>query len=157
MFGRGCAVVATVLAVASCGGLSRSEFIERADRICTDSNNQLRAIGPLPNIDIRYASRAQMPAAAAYMDRVLPVFHGESSKLHDLGDPGEDEQDVHDVLSFFDRFVNRLEEARKAAHAGDAGLFTPTLLMGLGDGVQAQDVAPHFGFKVCGKLPPLQA
>lgn len=153
---RGLVVGLAVLAVASCGGLSRTEFIEQADTVCTEANNQLRAIGPLPDIDIRYASRAQMPAAAAYMDRVLPVFHRESSRLHQLGDPSDDEGEERDVLMFFDKLIGRLEEARRAAHAGDAGTFTPTLLQGLGDGVQAQDVAPRFGFKVCGQLPPLR-
>lgn len=144
-----------LLALTACGGPSRADFIDRADRICGDINDRFRAAGRLPDIDVRYVTAAQLPAAEAYLDRVLPIFRDESAQLRGLGEPAEGEGTVHEMLSQLDQLVGQLEEADRQGRRGDAGHFTIALLKGLAWGGQAQDLASQYGFRVCGRLPAL--
>lgn len=144
-----------ILVLNGCGGPSRDEYIGRADAVCADANARLAAAGRLPDIDVRFVRPDQLPAARAYLERVLPAFHDEAARLHALGDPSEGAETVHDLLSDTDQLVGRLDEADRAGGRGDATGFTSALLHALAWGGQAQEVAGQYGFHVCGKLPPL--
>jgi hypothetical protein len=149
-----CACV--VVGLAACGSsskssgsnqLSLSQFITKADAICTAGNAQRNAI-PAPNVNPATAGPAQLKTIAGYLDKTSSSLASELQQIRGLGTPKTGGPVVAAALASGDKSVAAQQAAAQAAAKGDVTGFRvaftaaakrrpPTMLKPL-------------GFKVCG-------
>ena len=104
-----------LLALAGCGSddggdrLSREAFVERASKICRDSNTRIEAIDEPEGLD----------DVAAFVDRATAELDKGLDELRDLKPPEELQADFDRFLALGARTRDVAGELKKAAAAGD--------------------------------------
>jgi hypothetical protein len=137
---------AVVLAVGSCGGsgYSKSDFVARADAICTKTLNQTRAVPP--------PSSAQSgDALAAYLAQVVPLVQSEADQLRALKRPPGSARDRATLNAYFaalGKVVDLYRHLETAAKQGDAQ--TVALLESTLRANSAAGYATSYGLSSCG-------
>jgi hypothetical protein len=149
-----CACV--VVGLAACGSsskssgsnqLSLSQFITKADAICTAGNAQRRAI-PQPNVDPSTAGPAQLKPLADFLNKNSSSLASELQQIRALGTPTTGGPVIQAALAIGDRSVAAQTTAAQAAAKGDGPAFRAALAAGQKIG-RATMLKP-LGFKVCG-------
>ena len=102
------------LAVAACSGggddrLSAAEYVRRADEVCATYDRRLEEL-PRPE---------DLADLADLADRALPIAEEGVRELRKLEPPKELERPVNEWLERNDANVEKIEELREAARAGD--------------------------------------
>jgi hypothetical protein len=102
--------------LSACGGSgnSKSDFIARADGICTNTLRQTRAISP--------PVAASGGALSAYLGRLVPLVQTEAEQLRALKRPAGSAQDRATLAAYFsalDQVVEAYRRLETAATAGD--------------------------------------
>ena len=135
----------------SSGGasLSKAEFIQQADSICTSLNDRSQSLD-VPAFDPSTATTAEMPEAAAYFDDLLPIARDGVRQLHDLGSPDQDGDVADRWLATVDDEVAAFEDMADSAHAGDAVGFAAAFDSASRSDSESSMLAEEFGFQVCG-------
>ena len=108
------------LALAGCGGYSKSHFVARADAICASALRQLRSIPP-PSFG--QSAAQQRVALAGYLAAVVPVLQSQSSELHALPRPAQgagSRAALTRWLAALDQAVRDYGRLQAAAQHGDA-------------------------------------
>ena len=139
--------LALVALVAGCGGSgnSKSDFVARADAICTSTLRQTRAVVPP-------ASTSQPGGAqAAYLAEVVPLVQSEADQLRALKRPSGNAHDSATLTAYFTALgevVAAYRQLEAAARRGDAQTVA---------GVEATlraspvaELAASYGLRSCG-------
>ena len=123
---RKCAQVAVAIALmaalGACGGssssykgLSKTDFVNQAEAICTAGNTKIAKIsagfnGTQPTIE---------QFKAAYLNQLIPIFHGEVNDIRALKPPAADrdkiKQMLDDLSAGVDQAKARVEGAKSQA------------------------------------------
>ena len=129
-----------VIALAGCGGVSKEDFIAKADRICTDQAKQLETTEPQTMQDLEQTAKQN-----------LPILSDTVRKLDKLEPPKE-------LETKFDKFLaNTRLRASVTQQVGDAAgeqnlqkiqELAATSTKGRTDG---QQLGKDVGFKSCGQ------
>ena len=114
-------ILLIALLAAGCGGSSytKSDFVARANAICSGALRQTRSIAP-PSAT--QASGGQDGALAAYLSSVVPVLEREASQLKELRRPPGSEREKTTLglyLAALTRTVAEYKSLAAAAKRGD--------------------------------------
>jgi hypothetical protein len=116
-------VLALAALVAGCGGSSytKSDFVARADGICTNTLRQTRALTPP-------ASTSQPGGAlAAYLGQLVPLLQSEADHLHALKRPPDNSHDSATLSAYYkalDQIVANYQQLEAAAKRDDTQALT---------------------------------
>ena len=135
------------LLVAGCGGgggggrLSRAEYAQQADKICSAYNVKLNAIA-------RPTSQAEL---VAFVDKAVPLISDASDRLSELKPP-QDEQRMSDAWNSANSdIVRSLERLREAAKSKDRAKMQTALADGNTANSRANTLAKTLGMNACSK------
>jgi hypothetical protein len=140
-------VFAFVAVLAGCGGsaYTKSDFIARADAICTSTLRQTRALAPP-------ASTAQPGGAlAAYLGQLVPLVQSEANQLRALRRPPGNSRESATLTAYYSALGQIVESYRQleaAARRGDTQTVTDveaTLRAS-----PAATLAASYGLQSCG-------
>jgi hypothetical protein len=141
------AVAAMVAMVAGCGGsgYTKSDFVARADAICTSTVRQTRALTPP-------ASTSEPGGVlAAYLGQLVPLVQSEAGQLRALKRPPENARDGATLTAYYQALaqnVQSYQQLEAAAKRGDTQTVT--------DGEAALRASPvaalaaSYGLRSCG-------
>lgn len=131
--------------VAGCGssGYSKSDFVARADGICTNTLRQTRALAP--------PASASGSSVAAYLGKLVPLVESEADQLRALARPPDSARDRATLTAYFaalGQVVAAYRQLKAAAARGDAQAIADveaTL-----NASPVASLAASYGLKACG-------
>lgn len=148
-------LVAVGLVASACGSdeaLTKAEFIEQGNAICTNSNAQLEPIfDDAFDIPDDATQQQEADALVEVIARATPIFEAQSSDLRGLAAPKED-KDTLELL--FDDLEAALEEGTQVAEDAAAGDQAAIDLLESEEFDPFSDVnqrAVQYGLTVCGE------
>lgn len=133
--------------VAGCGGsgYTKSDFVARANGICTGTLRQARALAPP-------ASTSPPGAAlAAYLGQLVPIVQSEADQLRALKRPPDSAGDSATLTSYYKALAQIVENYRQleaAARRGDTQTVTDVEATLRASPVAA--LAASYGLRACG-------
>jgi hypothetical protein len=143
--------LALALATAGCGGdsgdsegttatrVSKAAFVERADAICIQTYNQVKAGYEAFVKEAGSEPFSTIEEIEDYADSVLiPARQEEVEELRDAGMPKGEEDQVEAILAAFEEGIEKAEESPRDAVTSPAGVF-----------VKAAELAKSFGLAGC--------
>lgn len=136
-------VALTLLAGTACTqeGLSKEEYIRRADAICEEAEKQTEQIQPPRTPD----------ALAEFVDEAERITGDLLADLRELEPPEEGRETIDSLLARIEDALGFLPELKEAAEERAAGRVRE-----LGEELQqasseANDLAQEYGLQVCGR------
>ncbi|MGA2926739.1 MAG: hypothetical protein ABSG43_12215 [Solirubrobacteraceae bacterium] len=140
--------LAPIALVAGCGSAySKSDFVARADAVCTTAVRQLRSIPPPATAT---AVAPESGALAAYLGAVVPVVQSELSSLQSLRRPANEAGSHSALARWLAAFAQALQDYRgleAAAQRGDPDAISSALAALQGNPVAA--LAAGYGLSSC--------
>ena len=141
----GAAVTAAVATTCSCGGgVSTTDFIERADAICADANRRVEALGPEPSI--------LTDEQARWVERVAEIGRGAVADLRVLRTPAGDRETIGAMLEGFDGGFAGADAIAAASRAGDDAAFRQAAAAALDRLQDGRSEASRYGLDACSRL-----
>ena len=102
--------------LAGCGSkYTKSDFVARADGICTNAVREIRSLNP-PSA----ATGQGLRALSQYLDKLLPIVQSEASQIRALKRPSGDHAALDRYLSAQAEVVAEYRRLASAAKRGDA-------------------------------------
>lgn len=136
-------LLATLLAVAGCGGeerLSRAEFLRQADAICANYERRLDAI----------EEPRALRDVPRFIERGVPLARKELAELEKLRPPAEDEAKVERLLAQVRKTISELEHLGEAAAARDRAAAQAAAARVEEASDRAAKLAQRYGLDECG-------
>lgn len=138
-------LVVGVAALAACGGdggdeLSAAELREQADAICADAEEKVEAIPEPQSLD----------DVETYLDRVVPIFRDQISRLQELNPPEELQEDWDRAMDLNEENLEAAEDAQQAAEDGDQEGVREALERGGRHEQELDRLAGRLGLQTCG-------
>ena len=111
------AVLSLTCLLTACGGkaYTKSDFVARADGICTNAVREIRSLNP-PTA----TSGQELSGLSQYLAKVLPIVQSQASQIHALRRPGGDQAALNRYLSAQAEVVAQYRRLAAAAKRGDA-------------------------------------
>jgi hypothetical protein len=140
-------LLALAVVIAGCGGstYTKSDFVARADAICTSTLRQTRALTPP-------ASTSEPGGAlAAYLGQLVPLVQSEADQLRALRRPPENARDGAALTAYYRALTQTVESYRQleaAAKRGDTQTVTDVEAALRASPVTA--LAASYGLRSCG-------
>jgi hypothetical protein len=133
-----------VTLVAGCGGsgLSHSQFVKRADAVCSAYTSQTKA-GVQPRTYTQIV---------AFVDKTLPYYEAALRDLSALRPPSRDAQAVHAWLAADRRVAKAVRELGEAARRRDFPSVTAAASQAQLAGSASRRAAAGLGLQVCAKV-----
>lgn len=122
--------------------------VERGNAICQKYGERIAGIAT-PSFDPDKTSASDLPAAARYLDQVVPQMQKEMTDLRDAGRPSASRDLYLSVLSALDVVIRDETAANQAAHAGDLGGFEAAYRADAQHATHLSGVARQFGLVAC--------
>ena len=137
--------VALAVLAAGCGDqtLSRSEFVSKADAICSKYDKRLEALPEPKSID----------DVGALADKAIPIVEDGIGELDDLDPPEELKGRVDRWLDLNKSELENFKRLRDAARKGDATRTQSLATQISATEKQADAAAREIGLKECGQRP----
>ena len=138
------------LLAGGCGGntYTKSDFIARANAICTGALRQTRSIPP-PSA--AQATSGQDAALTAYLDSVVPVLQSEQSQLRALRRPpgnARERATLEHYLTALTQTITNYKQLDVAAKRGDdQAVADAEAALGAS---QVYSLAASYGLRACG-------
>lgn len=131
--------------IAGCGSSSyaKSDFVARAEGICTRTLSQTRALAP--------PAAGSGSALSAYLGKLVPLVQSEADQLRALKRPADNARDKATLAAYFaalGQVVAAYRRLRTAAARGDAQTLADVEATLNASPVAA--LAASYGFKTCG-------
>ncbi|HUA04196.1 MAG TPA: hypothetical protein VMB27_09845 [Solirubrobacteraceae bacterium] len=131
--------------VAGCGGSSytKSDFVARADGICTNTLRQTRALAP--------PSAASGSALSGYLGKLVPLVESEADQLRALKRPADSARDKAALTAYFaalGQVVDAYRQLESAAARGDDQTIADVEATLNANPVAS--LAAGYGLKTCG-------
>ena len=138
-------MLALAAVVAACGGSSytKSDFIARADAICTDTLRQARALAP--------PASSSGAALSDYLGKLVPLVDSEANQLRALKRPADTTHDGATLTAYFaalGQVVAAYRQLRAAAARSDDQ--TVTNVEAALNANPVDSLAASYGLKTCG-------
>lgn len=130
----------TTATTASGGAVALADWIEQADAVCADFNDQMDALGE-PESEDEFAS---------FLAQAEEYFNQEREALAALGLPDEKADQVEEALGLLDQQAEIVAEARSQAEDGDLEAVFTTMDEGSQLNDQADALAAEIGLTECG-------
>ena len=109
------AVLSLAVLPAGCGSkYTKSDFVARADGICTNAVREIRSL-KTPTA----TAGQELHALSQYLAKVLPIVQSEASQIRALKRPGEDQTALDRYLSAQAEVVAEYGRLAAAARRGD--------------------------------------
>lgn len=140
-------LLALTVVVAGCGGSSytKSDFVARADAICTGTLRQARALTPP-------ASTSQRGGAlAVYLGQLVPLVQSEANQLRALKRPRDNARDSATLSAYYRalaQIVANYRQLQAAAARGDTQTVTDVEATLRASPIA--DLAASYGLQTCG-------
>jgi hypothetical protein len=152
------AALAFVLALAGCGGgeeggskaeegVSKQEFIGKADAICTEANERREA---LQSPEMR--SLEHPGAVVRYARTMEPVYAGALTRLKGLEVPRKDEETIKAMLAKFEQAFTRIPDVVAAGRERDEGRMEQAWNDWTNLAIEGQSIAHKYGSKECARF-----
>lgn len=140
-------LLALALVAAGCGGsgYTKSDFVARADAICTSTVRQARALTPPA------ATSQPGGALAAYLGQLVPLVQSEEHQLRGLKRPPGNARDSATLTAYYAalaQIVANYGQLEAAARRGDTQ--TATDVEATLRGSPVADLAASYGLRSCG-------
>lgn len=138
----GTAPAVLALAIAGCGGgggVSKSEYVSKADAICSKYNAKIKALGnPDPSELGKFVGKGKALASQ------------ELAELKALDRPDELKKDLDEVYGILDQEIAKFDDLQAAAEKQDAAAITKAV--GELDKLdkRSEVIAKKIGMKACG-------
>ncbi len=151
--------LAFVFALAGCGGgeeggskgeegVSKQEFIGKADAICAEANKRRDAIQEAAALPQK-TGRELEKAVPKYAREMRPVLAGALERLKALERPRGDEETIKAMFAKFERAFAAIDEvASAAAKQGFAATFDEWTELA----IEGQNMAHKYGLKECARF-----
>lgn len=140
---------ATSVALAACGGggVSREEFLARADAICAQADAEIAALGQPTTVD----------GAVETIDRLREISERQLAELRALETPDADREKLDEMFALADEQLALSTDYRDAIAQQDRDRIRE--LADRADRLRAegQQAARDYGFRVCGTTDPATA
>jgi hypothetical protein len=138
-------VLALAAIAAGCGGSSytKSDFVARADAICTSTLRQARALAP--------PASTSGAALSDYLGKLVPLVDSEANQLRALKRPADTAHDGATLTAYFaalGHVVAAYRQLRAAAARGDDQTVTDVEAALNANPVDS--LAASYGLKTCG-------
>jgi hypothetical protein len=153
-------LAALAVAAAGCGGgggggkpLSKSEFVTRADAICTKyraKNQELNKESPAKSPIDPSATDEQVKASAPILRKLAKNVRAARKEFDDLNPPNEVESDWSNTLDDLDQIASGLDKAADAAQSLDRQKVVNTYNEVLRLNSRVASFEKGYGFTVCG-------
>ena len=102
--------------LAGCGSkYTKSDFVARADGICTNAVREIRSLNPPSS-----TSGQELRALSQYLAKLLPIVQSEASQIRALKRPSGDQATLDRYLSAQAEVVAEYRRLAAAAKLGDA-------------------------------------
>jgi len=143
-------LAASVILVAGCQGgssdgeLSKREFIDRANAICSAANAKITAL-PAPDI-------ADPSATPATIRRVVEIQRKAVARLRALGPPSEDVPAIEEWLKFVDETLEQAETSSRALERDDRESVNEANAKGGDAQLRADELARLYGVDRCASV-----
>ncbi len=138
-------VVASLAALASaaCGqdALSKEEFIEQADEICADIDQQIRELGEPQNQE----------DFEELVEEGTEITDDGLEELRDLEPPAEDRDQINPMLDKIEEAVELLPEIQEALENRDVEALQRLQTQVQAAANEAQTIADDYGFEQCAR------
>lgn len=141
------AVLVTLgLAFAACGDdaeeLSKDDFIEQADELCADAQDEIDDLGDPESEDPE--------DVAAFLEDGKEIYEGLAEDLDGLAPPGDDADEVDEVFGKLDELIEKLDDAIAAAEDDDEEAMGEAFEDLDEISNEAEELASDYGFEECG-------
>src|SRR6478672_1768071 len=105
--------------------LGKQEYCWLASGVCLEECNGERGIGLPPFADPLQATDADMPAAAKFGDKLIPLLIKKRESLRKLGipDAGEETLVIKEAIRHYEATIEEFIKANDAAHQGVSAKF----------------------------------
>ena len=124
--------------------LTKAEWIEQADALCAQAEDELDALGtPETLADI-----------AALVPRAIEISEEQLGKLKALRPPAADEATLARALDLLEQQIDVLRRLGEAATAGDGAAVGEIATEGSTLNDEADSIAQSYGLEVCGSDEP---
>ena len=144
--GAAAAAIAAAALAAACGGsggsdrLTKEEYIQEADAICADANQQINALGEPQDLE----------QLAAMSEQAVTIAEQQLAKLRALVPPEEIEEQVNRAYDLVEQQNGIAEEIAAAAKAGDADKIQQLVDEAAPLEQEGDDIAANIGLQECG-------
>jgi hypothetical protein len=140
--------LALLVAAGACGdndhALSRHEFLGKANAICGEANEKVRALGPEPPI--------LTDEQADWIEQLTKIDRTATARLDALQPPDAAKRPIASMLSAFERGLGKGDEIARASRTGDDAAFRSSVDAALNSLTQAQASAAAYGLNECARL-----
>lgn len=127
---------------------AKAAYVRRADAVCRDA----RRIGQAANAQVSHAFAAHKPAqAATAIDRFVPAFKRQITRLEALPRPKADAAPLHTMMEVLDAQVATLQGEAQALRANDTQALQSITTSQQRAAQLAEMLGKQYGFKVCGR------
>lgn len=134
------ALIASVVVLATDGGVSKEEFIDQTDAICAQKRAEADEL----------TDPTDLESTGTFFSQIVPILEDQISEIRALEAP-EDDRDVLDQwLDTQERLVEIFGRAADAASAGDQPGFDEAFADANAAQLESSRLAEEFGFEVCG-------
>lgn len=151
---RTLAVVAGVVIAGSLAACAKSDLpaistvVDRDNTICGTYAKRIDGIAA-PAFDPAKAARKDLPAAAHYLDQVVPLTQAQQREINAVGAPGTSKDLYASMLDALAAVVRDEQAARTAAHSGDLHAFQTAYRADTADSTHLSGVAQQLGLTAC--------
>ena len=136
-----------VAVLAGCGGagggdaLTREEYAQKADAVCTKYKNKTDDLG----------NPANLSDLADVADKVIPILHDARDELRQLKPPANEKGTADEWLDEFDVIIADVEKIRDKARDNDTAAVQKLAQPALEHDQKANELATQLGMNVCNK------
>ncbi len=145
-----------MVGITACGSSSSSkvtqtQWLAKANSVCTSLNAQTRALGPHPTPLPGETTAHTLQRSAVYLDRLVPLQVTAVTRLRALGSPPHNAQLVTQALAAIDVLNADLKDALAASHANNPKAYLGIIRGRVNgpDGNRASATAQQAGLTAC--------
>lgn len=126
------------------GGVSKEDFISKADAICRTTGEETSSLEPPTDLE----------TTGEFFTTVTPILLEETSDIKALEAPEEDVETLNDWLATQEELADIFQEAADAANSGDQEGFDAAFTEANAVQAESGSIAAEYGFNVCGISAP---
>jgi hypothetical protein len=156
VWGRVFAFIALASVLAGCGGddsprgISKDEYLARADALCAKANRRAAALA-MPDLERAGRNRAALRAAADWLAIQAAIGHAELTAIRDLGHIHPDDDLRDRALDAADGIISGLLIVADDALRADVAAFRRHYARLQAVTARAGALAAELGYRVCGR------
>jgi uncharacterized lipoprotein len=137
----GAAVIALLAACGGGGGMTRADYVKRANSICLDAAKDVQAL-KIPTRD----QLQDIPKAAA---SIVKVERETLDRLKSIRPPKQDRPEITRWVALVDQTIDQAEMSARSQRDGDIRRALTANLNGAALDQRADQIARSFGLRMC--------